>query len=501
MNKQQDPDRLVILIIALALALHVLLGAIVGFSIDETYDVVIARHPALSYQDHPPAAMWLIAAAAKLAGSESHLIVRMPTLILSAALSWLLYRLTAFMFDKWAGVFAVAALCLSPLFSFYLGTVAVTDGPLLFSLTAAALFVARALFDKDGAHRIDWPLAGLFFGLALLSKFSAILLLPGLALFLLTVPRHRGVLLTPGPYVAALLALAVFAPVIVWNWENGFGAFVFQGGRAALDGGIHVERTLAHIGILIAVMGPALWFAQIATLISALRAGPADERRWFFAMLAIVPIAFFLMLDLFGGARDQVPHWQAPGYLFTFPLVGAAITHWQARFPRAVWWTIAACTTGAVVFALVIVSYTLTGWLQAIVPSITADYDPLVADDADWRSLRTALEQRGLLNSAHFVVTGRWYFCFKAQLVLKDSVPVVCLDDSPITQSVWHDDPALRGRDAIIITTWWRAPQPLTAIEAKFARVDALPPVWIMYHGRPVLRLDLKLGHDLQGPS
>jgi 4-amino-4-deoxy-L-arabinose transferase-like glycosyltransferase len=496
-----DPDRLVILVIALALALHLLLGVIVGFSIDETYDVVMARQPALSYHDHPPAMMWLIAAAVKLAGSESHLIVRLPTLILSAAQTWLLYRLTAFTFDKWAGVFAALALCLSPLFGFYLGTIAVTDGPLLFSLTAAALFVARALFGKDGAHRLDWPFAGLFFGLALLSKFSAVLLLPGLALFLLTVPRQRRLFLTPGPYLAAAVALLVFTPVIVWNFEHSFGAFVFQGSRAALGGSAHVDRALAHTAILIAVMGPAVWFVQIVALVAALRAGPRDERRWFFATLSIVPIAFFLTLDLFGSAGDQGPHWLAPAYLFTFPLLGAAVARWRAEFPRTVWWTTASCIGGAAAIVLVLVSHTLTGWLQYVVPAITADYDPLVADEADWWNLRTTLQHDGLLDSRHFLIVGRYFFCFKAQLVLNNSVPVVCLDDNPIALSLWRDDAALRGRDAVIVTNWWHAPQPLAAIETKFERVADLPPLWITDHGRPVLRLDLKLGHNLQDPT
>ncbi|MGA8612561.1 MAG: glycosyltransferase family 39 protein [Xanthobacteraceae bacterium] len=481
--------------------MHALLGTVVGFSIDESYDVVMSRQLALSYHDHPPAIMWLIAAAAKLFGSESHLIVRLPTLILSAAQAWLLYRLTSLLFDKWSGVFAVIALCVSPLFGLFLGTVAITDGPLIFSLTAASYFIARALFAKDRAHWANWPLAGLFFGFALLSKFSAILLLPGLVIFLLTEPRHRRLFLTPGPYVAAVLALAVFAPVILWNFENGFGAFVFQGSRAALGEQVYLARALAHTGLLVAVMGPAIWVIQIFALAGALRAGPGDERRWFFAMLAIVPIGFFLTLDVFGTRGDVAPHWLAPAYLFTFPLAGAAAVRWRARFPRLVWWTTASCVVATSAIALVLVSHTLTGWLQAFVPAITAQYDPLVADDADWWSLRAALEQKNLLDSKHFLLVGKYYFCFKAQLVLKDSIPVVCLDDkNPIALSLWRDEAALRGRDAVIVASWWYAPQPLAAIEKKFERVEELPPLSITDHGRPVMRIELKLGHNLQGP-
>jgi 4-amino-4-deoxy-L-arabinose transferase-like glycosyltransferase len=495
-----SPAQLVLLVIAAKLAIVTALVAVMDFTIDETYDVVMARNLALAYHDHPPAAIWLIAAAVKLFGAENPLIVRLPTLLLSAAQSWMLYRLTALIFDAWSGLFAVVGLCLSPLFGFYLGALAVTDGPLLFGLTGAALFLARALFGKDTNARRDWLLAGLFFGLALLSKFSAILIVPGVALFLLTVPSNRRVLLTPEPYLAALVALAIFTPVIVWNLQNGLDAFLYQGGRAAIAGDLHLTRALTHTGLLVAVLGPAVWLIQIAALAAALRAGPRQEGRWFFAMLAIVPIAFFLVLDVFGTAGDQGPHWLAPGYLFTFPLLGAAVAEWSARFPRTVRWTIGGLAGGVVALMLGFGAHIVTGWLQKVVPSITPSYDPLIADSTDWRRFRAALNERGLLDPKQFVVVGRYFFCFKAQLVLKDSIPVVCLDDeNPIALSLWRDDAALIGREAIIVTTWWRARQSVQDIEGKFERTEPMEPVWIESYGRPVMRIDLVHGENLQG--
>jgi hypothetical protein len=491
-------DRSVVLIIAAAAAAHAGVVSVMGFSIDETYNVVMARHLALSYQDHPPAIMWLIAAAVHLFGSENHLVVRLPTLILAAAQSWLVYRLTAFAFDKWAGLFAVIAIVLSPLFGFYLGAIAVTDGPMLFGLTGAAFFLIRGLLGSRPMRWRDWLLPGLFFGVACLSKFTAVLVLPGLILFLLTVPRHRGLLLTPGPYVATLVALAVFTPVIVWNAQNGFAAFLFQGSRAALDDHIRVDRWISHTGFLLAVMGPAVWLIQIGTLAGALWRGPRDERAWFFATLALTPIAFFTVIDLFGFQGVQGPHWLSPGYLFTFPLVGAAVARWRLRFPRLVWGTIAACVTAAAAVALVFVSHTMTGWLGNFVPVINSDYDPLVADDTDWHGLRSRLERDGLLDSRHFLLLGRYEYCFKVELVIADRLPIACLSTNPVSHSLWRNDAALRGRDAIIITDRWDARQSIADVNAKFASVEKLPPLWISDHGRRVLKVDLALGHDLQ---
>jgi dolichyl-phosphate-mannose-protein mannosyltransferase len=493
-------DAAVLLILAVAAAAHAGFVSVMGFSIDETYDVVMARSPALSYQDHPPAIMWLIAGAVHLLGGEDHFVVRLPTLILAAAQSWLLYRLTALAFDKPAGLFAVLALVLSPLFGFYLGAIAVTDGPLLFGLTGAAYFLARGLFGDRPIQSGDWLLSGIFFGIACLSKFTAVLVLPGIALFLLTTPRMRPLLLTPGPYVAVLAALVVFAPVIVWNAENGFAAFVFQGSRAALDGGVHFGRFVFHAGFLLAVLGPAVGLIQVGTLAGALWRGPCDEQRWFFAMLALAPIVFFAGIDLFGFEGVQGPHWLAPGYVFTFPLLGAAVAHWCRRFPRLVWAAIGCCVAAACVAAFVFVSHALTGWLEDVVPVINSDYDPLVADDTDWRNLRTRLEQDGLIDSRHFLLIGRYEYCFKAELVIKDALPIACLSANPVAHALWRDDAALLGRDAIIVANWWNARQSIPAVSAKFASVEKLPPLWITAHGRRVLRVDLAIGHDLQHP-
>jgi hypothetical protein len=493
-------DRAALLILVAAAVTHAGMVSVLGFSVDETYDVVMARTLALSYQDHPPAIMWLIAAAVHLSGGESHFVVRLPTLILAAAQWWLLYRLTALAFDKWSGLLALIALVLSPLFGFYIGAIAVTDGPLMFGLTAAAYVLARGLFGNRAMHPGDWLLAGIFFGIACLSKFTAILVLPGLVLFLLTVPRLRPLLLTAGPYVAALAALIVFSPVIIWNTQNGFAAFLFQGSRAALAGGIHIGRFIDHTGFLCVATGALIWLIQIGTLAGAISRGTSDEPSWFFATLATAPIAFFAAIDLFGSESGVGAHWPAAGYLFTFPLVGAAVAQWRLRFPRLVWGTIAAWVATIGIVGPVFISHAMTGWLGKFVPAINRDYDPLVADGADWVDLYAVLDRDGLLDSRHFLLIGRWEDCFKAAFELKNTLPIACVDPNPVSHSLWHDDAALLGRDAVVIASWnYRSNVP-AVVGTRFANVESMPPFWITDRGRPVLRIDLAIGHNLQHP-
>ena len=168
-----------------------------------------------------------------------------------------------------------------------------------------------------------WALAGLLAGLAMLSKYHGVFVLAGTAGFLVTTPRFRRLLATPGPWIGTAIALACFVPVVVWNRDHHWASFAFQGARAAPRAGLHPDTMLANIGGQMAWVLPWIFIPLAASAWRALRAGPRDERRWFLLSLATGPIVGFTLVALKGDVG--LPHWQAPGWLFVFPLLGAAV--------------------------------------------------------------------------------------------------------------------------------------------------------------------------------
>jgi 4-amino-4-deoxy-L-arabinose transferase-like glycosyltransferase len=87
-------------------------------------------------------------------------------------------------------------------------------------------------------------LGAFFLGLAGLAKFNAALLGLGLVAYILADRRKWPLLRDPKLYLAALLALALQAPVVLWNVQHGFASLHFNhgcpasGGRkSGLDGG------------------------------------------------------------------------------------------------------------------------------------------------------------------------------------------------------------------------------------------------------------------------
>ena len=80
----------------------------------------------------------------------------------------------------------------------------------------------RAVFRGS---RWAWPAAGLVVGLGILAKYTMVLWLPSVGLFLLFQPDHRRLLLRPGFWIMSAIAGLCCLPILVWNMRNGWVTF------------------------------------------------------------------------------------------------------------------------------------------------------------------------------------------------------------------------------------------------------------------------------------
>ncbi len=203
---------------------------------DESYALANSGSFQLSFFDHSPVAFWIAGLMQALCGRDiSPILLRLPFVLMFTGLdlgastaSW-----HAAAFQSTAGLWAAGLLITAPFFFASAGSFVVPDGPLVLFLLFAAIALATILLDtSDDAHWRDWLLAGLAVGLALLSKYQEVLTLLGALIYHLAASSgNRRWLARPQPYVAALLALLVFAPVLIWNAENQWVSFAFQLGR------------------------------------------------------------------------------------------------------------------------------------------------------------------------------------------------------------------------------------------------------------------------------
>lgn len=139
--------------------------------------------------------------------------VRIGFLLLGLGTTWLLYRLGALWFSKQVGLASALAAQILPL-TFGEGMLAFPDGPLFFFELLTAYGVTKTLLEYKGSW---WFFSGAALGLALLSKYTALLLVPSCLLILLGRPEWRRWFLRPDPYMGLVVALVFFSPVLLWN--------------------------------------------------------------------------------------------------------------------------------------------------------------------------------------------------------------------------------------------------------------------------------------------
>jgi hypothetical protein len=487
--------RALLVLVAATMVVRVLFALSLGLGVDESYTVATGRHPQLSYFDHPPLAWWLAWAGGHLFGTEAPLALRAPFILLFAVTTWLMFSLTRLLFGERAGLWAAVTFNLAPMLAWTSGTWILPDGPLNAALLAGVYCVSMALFVAGSTAPLWWLAAGACGGLAMMAKLHGIFLFAGVGLFLITSHAHRHWLATPWPYLAIAVAAVIFMPVIVWNEQHGWISFVFQAGRAG-------PREFQLWAPFVALAGQALfllpwiWLPLVLCLTRAALRGPADERRWLMACLAIGPIVVFTVVA-WGGSRT-FPHWAAPGYLMLFPLLGCQVAgaiESGRRYTRS--WLIVTATSMVVLLGGVMMLAYLP-WPPFPLPDSKNLEDPLL-DALDWNNLEVELAARRLLGRPHlFVAATRWHEAGKIDYALHGKMPVLCLARHPHGYGVLTRPKAHIGEDALIIGRDLVPRRIQKIYGGYFKSIEELPPIKVLHAGKPAFELSLYFAQSLR---
>ncbi len=491
--KPVTPAGAVLWLILISAMLRLVFGAAMGLGIDESYMVAIGRQPQISYFDHPPISWWLSWGAARLFHDEAAIVVRLPFIALFAATTWLMFRLTERLFSAEAGLWAAMLLNLSPVFGVTTASWVLPDGPLDCALLGFTLCLVHALDSKHGSRW--WAAVGLWAGLALLSKYIALLIGAGAFLYLLSEPVHRRWLRRPEPYLAALLALLLFSPVVMWNARHGFASFLFQGGRAA-GARLHPLAPLIVLGGEALFLLPSIWLPLMASFVSSLRRGPGRNGEWLLCCLGVLPIVAFAMIALWSQSRIFF-HWAAPGYLMLFPLLGRAVAARLAEGDRKTRIWVLANAAVVIAAATLVASEARWNWLPELGEHFAPGADPDLAA-VDWSSLKTELAQRHLIGpDSPAVAAIRWHEAGKLDYALGGTIPVLCLGKDPREYGILRDIGAYEGRNLLIIASRSSLPQIRAEFGSMFRSIDPLPPLTVTHAGKAAMTLPLYLGRDL----
>lgn len=419
------------------LPLRVALAAVIPVLPEEAYHWNYARHLDWGYYDHPPMIAWSIAAG-RLVFGDTSLGVRAMTLLFSIGTTALIARMARRFYGDRAATWAVILFTFAPV-PLLVSEAGFPDSPLLFFWALAMTLVWSAIEGQDGRR---WLAAGAVLGAAMLSKYTAAFLVPSVSLYLIFSPRDRRWLRTPWPYLAGVVAIAVFTPVIYWNWRHDWASFLYQTkGRFDEVRGT-AGRPLRFVLSQALGLVPLTLPLAIATLGRIVRSKRPEER-FLLACAAPIVLGFWLV----SWSRPAHLLWPLPGYLALAVAMsgsvaegGGGVRQWYARGRTALVGVSAVILMGAGVHL---------AWFLPWISPVQGPYGwREVADQA--RSLRSTLPE-----SAFYLAFGRKYAC-ASQLAYHLNRPYDVHGDNLIGESAlqyefWSEPSVLKGRDALVV--------------------------------------------------
>lgn len=301
------------------LAIKCVLAAQLPLFVDEAFYWQEGRHLAWAYSDLPGLTAWMARLGVALGGNHT-LALRLPFLLVAAAVPWLVVRVAAREFGPlrgWqAGVFAM----LLPLAG-TLGLLAVPDAAMTLATLLCMDAGSRLLREVRADAALELAL-GMAIGALSHYRFIAVLAVGGVVLLLL--PQGRRALRDPRVLVALAFGLAAWTPLLAWNLDNAEAGLRFQ----LVDRhpwAFHADG-ITFLGIQALLVTPLLFVA----LACAAWRGRNDDNlaaRYFAWLGALVVLGFFALGFLADTERVSF-HWPLPGYIALLPLLPALLARW-----------------------------------------------------------------------------------------------------------------------------------------------------------------------------
>lgn len=296
-----------------------------------------------------------------------------------------------------------------------------------------------------GGRLLHWSLFGFAVGCALWAKYFIVVLAAPYALFLLVDREARKSMATPGPYVAAAIALLIMAPHLIWLVQTDFLPFAYAEQRAAPSFGV-----LGHIRHPVAFAAGQLFFALPALAIAlplfyprretqATPASDAFDRR-IVSVLAFGPAATVFLLSL-GSGRGTIAMWGYPLWLFVgLWLVMIARMIDEARLLRIV-------MTWAIVFAGLALAFISN---YAVMPYLNHRYYAVFFPGDRFAQELAARFQAATGKPLVYVISSMWEGGNVAHYAREH--PRVLIDGKP-ARAPWISLDDLKAKGALVVWT------------------------------------------------
>jgi hypothetical protein len=477
-----------------------------------------------SYYSKGPLVAYLIRLGCLFAGGWSQgltgsdmLAVRLPALVCGSLLLVSLYVLTTQVFRREGLALAVVAMALTLPVIAVGATLMTIDAPYTCCWGWALVLGYQAVFRES---RWAWPLLGLVIGLGVLAKYTMILWVPSVGLFLLVTPAYRDRLWRPGFWIMAGIVALCCTPIVIWNAQHGWVTLRHAGGHAGLQpgaAGLHALGPIRYLALqFLLLLG--FWFLAWLCALFTYRPWKTPRPETAYLWWMSLPIfVFFMAFSLKNGGGE--PNWPIAAYVSGLVLTGAWLAD-QLRAPR-LWhrtltagWLVLFCSLGLGLTVLLHESQLIHPLLaQVSGPPTPEQPAPLRRLDPTcrlrgWRTLATELDrlrrdlhERGIdvvLAGTGWNLPGEvGFYCSGQPRVYSIGLP---LGDRHSQYDLWRPNPvadveAFLGRTFIVVGG------SAEVLGPAFAAVESPRIVVHEEAGQPIASWTIVIAHGFRGFS
>ena len=288
---------------------------------DEAHYWEWSRRLDLSYYSKGPMIAYLIYAGTSVFG-DNVFGIRIMAVLFSILSSLFLYKLVKDMYGNLpAAVFGALLFQIIPLYTPF-GIIFSIDSPFIFfwilSLYLFWMGIKQSEQVGNQMHRgvespsnyYIWLFLGVATGLGILTKYTmTFFFLCGFLLLLFS--EKRFLLKTMKPYLALIIALLIFSPVIIWNIQNDWVTLKHTAGHVGIAKGftISLKSFVEFVASQFGVITPIIFTLM---MIHLLKPAQFDIQHRFLFFFSIPVIAFFLLKSLQGKVQAN---WAMHGYI------------------------------------------------------------------------------------------------------------------------------------------------------------------------------------------
>jgi len=406
------------------------LAPLVSLGVDEAHYALYALNLDLSYFDHPPLVGWIQYVFIFLFGEEEFG-VRVAAILIGFFTSLFVYKL---IYDviKSANEAFLALLALHASFLFNALFITLMPDTLLFLLVFPIILTVVEI-EKNGSFSM-WILLGVLLGLAGLAKYTAVLFILPIILYVILKKRYD-LLYDLKILPAILIALLIISPVIIWNVQNDWSSFAYQSNHVVGAESINWSGFFSSLGAQMGAYNPFLAPLAFYGLYKALRSD--DSTMLLSALFGLVMISFFTYASLY---KTALPHWSALFYLLFIPIGSFYATKLSMKYVKF-----------AIGFGLLISSLAYAELAFKFIPF--PDYKSVHRDVYGWDFIMKKANSHIKDVKKEAIAVPNWTLASRAIYYNEKYDSSVYLVDSREDQfDVWEDNLSI-GKDLLFINT------------------------------------------------